>query len=100
MKKILDFHTDGKEDFDENEAVYEEELNPEVVELVEEEPVIMETTSEKEGQEIPEEVPALSKNEQILQLYREGKDEVEIAKTLDCGLGEVRLVLGLYNNEA
>ena len=36
MKKILDFHTDGKEDFDENEAVYEEELNPEVVELVEE----------------------------------------------------------------
>lgn len=36
MKKILDFHTDGKEEFDENEAVYEEELNPEVVELVEE----------------------------------------------------------------
>lgn len=36
MKKILDFHTDGKEDFDENEAVYEEELNPEVVEMVEE----------------------------------------------------------------
>lgn len=36
MKKILDFHTDGKEDFDENEVVYEEELNPEVVELVEE----------------------------------------------------------------
>lgn len=36
MKKILDFHTDGKEEFDENEAVYEEELNPEVLELVEE----------------------------------------------------------------
>ena len=42
----------------------------------------------------------LSKNEQILLLHREGKDEVEIAKTMDCGLGEVRLVLGLYNNEA
>ena len=39
----------------------------------------------------------LSKNEQILLLYKEGKDEVEIAKELDCGLGEVRLVLGLYN---
>ena len=25
------------------------------------------------------------------------KDEVEIAKTLDCGLGVVRLVLGLYH---
>lgn len=39
----------------------------------------------------------LSTNEQILLLYKEGKDEVEIAKTLDCGLGVVRLVLGLYH---
>ena len=39
----------------------------------------------------------LSKNEKILLLYKEGKDEVEIAKTLDCGLGVVRLVLGLYH---
>lgn len=39
----------------------------------------------------------LTKNEQILLLYKEGKDEVEIAKALDCGLGEVRLVLGLYH---
>lgn len=39
----------------------------------------------------------MSKNEQILLLYKEGKDEVEIAKTLDCGLGVVRLVLGLYH---
>ena len=36
MRKILDFYTDGKEDFDENEAVYEEDINPEVVEMVEE----------------------------------------------------------------
>lgn len=39
----------------------------------------------------------LNKNDQILLLYKEGKDEVEIAKALDCGLGEVRLVLGLYH---
>jgi len=39
----------------------------------------------------------LNRNEQILLLYKEGKDEVEIAKTLDCGLGVVRLVLGLYH---
>ena len=62
--------------------------------------VINETTNLKEFQDVPEETPLLSKNEQILLLYKEGKDEVEIAKTLDCGLGEVRLVLGLYNNEA
>ena len=36
MRRILDFYTDGKEDFDENEAVYEEDINPEVVEMVEE----------------------------------------------------------------
>lgn len=39
----------------------------------------------------------LNKNEKILLLYKEGKNEVEIAKALDCGLGEVRLVLGLYH---
>ena len=39
----------------------------------------------------------MNKNEQILLLYKEGKDEVEIAKTLNCGLGVVRLVLGLYH---
>ena len=67
------------------------------IEVVEEETAINETTNLKEFQDVPEEVPALSKNEQILLLYKEGKDEVEIAKTLDCGLGEVRLVIGLYN---
>ena len=39
----------------------------------------------------------LNKNEQILMLYKKGKSEVEIAKALDCGLGEIRLVLGLYH---
>lgn len=61
--------------------------------------VILEPISTTEFQSVAEEVPELSKNEQILLLYKEGKDEVEIAKALDCGLGEVRLVLGLYNNE-
>ncbi len=41
----------------------------------------------------------LNKNEQILSLHKEGKSEVEIAKALDCGLGEVRLVLGLFTEE-
>lgn len=67
------------------------------VQVVEEEKVINETTNLKEIQDVPDETSDLSKNEQILLLYQEGKDEVEIAKTLDCGLGEVRLVIGLYN---
>ena len=40
-----------------------------------------------------------NKNEQILQMHKAGRSDVEIAKTLDCGLGEVRLVLGLYKEE-
>lgn len=71
-----------------------------VVEVTEDTVVINETSKYVEIQDAPEEAPVLSKNEQILLLYKEGKDEVEIAKTLDCGLGEVRLVLGLYKNEA
>lgn len=45
-----------------------------------------------------------NQNIQILQLHRAGKSDVEIAKKLNCGLGEVKLVIGLYkgdvNNEA
>lgn len=57
---------------------------------------INETTNLKEFQDVTEDSSALSNNEKILLLYKEGKNEVEIAKQLDCGLGEVRLVLGLY----
>ena len=75
-----------------------EPMPVQIVETVEEERVINETTNLKDFQDVAEStVPVLSKNEQILLLYKEGKDEVEIAKTLDCGLGEVRLVIGLYN---
>lgn len=72
------------------------------VEVTEEENVINDLVDMKEIEAVledaaPTAVTAMTKNEQILQLYKEGKDEVEIAKTLDCGLGEVRLVIGLYN---
>ena len=60
-------------------------------------PVLMESVVETVTDTKEEEEKTLNKNEQILLLYKEGKDEVEIAKTLDCGLGVVRLVLGLYN---
>lgn len=71
-----------------------------VVEVSESVKVVAEPVNTEEVPMVSEETPVLSKNEQILLLYKEGKEEVEIAKTLDCGLGEVRLVLGLYNNEA
>jgi DNA-binding NarL/FixJ family response regulator len=34
----------------------------------------------------------------ILDLYNEGKSNIEIAKQLKLGMGEVRLVIDLYNN--
>lgn len=58
---------------------------------------IEEMTSEENVIVSGQKIDAQNKNEQILLLYKEGMDEVEIAKTLDCGLGEVRLVIGLYN---
>ena len=38
-------------------------------------------------------------NEMIMELHSEGKSDVEIAKLLGCGLGEVRLVIGLHKGE-
>lgn len=54
-------------------------------------------TPQIEKSELDNKFDALTKNEKILALHQEGMNEVEIAKKLDCGLGEVRLVLGLYH---
>lgn len=51
----------------------------------------------------PVEIPDNSNGNQnirILQLHRAGKSDVAIAKELNCGLGEVRLVLGLYKGDS
>lgn len=42
--------------------------------------------------------PAGSKNEQILKMRQQGKSKVAIAKELGLGVGEVKLVIDLYNN--
>ncbi len=39
-----------------------------------------------------------NQNDKILKMYKEGYSEVEIAKSLGRGLGEIKLVLGLFNN--
>ena len=38
-------------------------------------------------------------NQKILAMYREGRDAVEIARELGLGVGEVRLVIGLFREE-
>ncbi len=45
----------------------------------------------------PEAVMNPNYNEQILAMHAEGKSSLEIAKTLNLGIGEVKLVLDLFN---
>ena len=40
-----------------------------------------------------------SSNQKILDLYRKGKSAVDIAKELGLGVGEVKLVIGLFREE-
>lgn len=77
-----------------NQMVSQVEKNSEQQPVVEE---VQSTVEVKSNEAQVNESQALNVNEQILLLHKEGKDEVEIAKTLDCGLGVVRLVLGLYH---
>lgn len=42
--------------------------------------------------------PGRNRNETILALYRQGKSKVEIAKSLNMGVGEVKLVIDLFQN--
>lgn len=43
-----------------------------------------------------EELPDTGNKDKILELYKEGKTNIEIAKELGLGVGEVNLVLGLF----
>lgn len=43
---------------------------------------------------------AINNNEEILKMYRSGKSNIEIAKALGLGLGEVRLVIDLFKKES
>lgn len=41
----------------------------------------------------------VNNNERILKLYREGKSAIDIARELGLGVGEVKLVIGLFQNQ-
>lgn len=68
----------------------------------EEETVPAEDKEEQPSQETvlemedAEEEDQRSNKEKILELYRQGKSNIEIAKRLNLGVGEVNLVLGLF----
>lgn len=68
----------------------------------EEETVPAEDKKEQPSQETvlemedAEEEDQRSNREKILELYRQGKSNIEIAKRLNLGVGEVNLVLGLF----
>lgn len=50
----------------------------------------------RDVQEAEEKAPMFSNREKILACYRKGMNEVQIAKALSLGIGEVRLVIDLY----
>ena len=80
----------------EQPVVIEKHVEEAVAPVIVEEPVKRVAEEELVG---TQESMFLNKNEQIILLHKEGKSEVDIAKALDCGLGEVRLVLGLFTEE-
>ncbi|MBE5900601.1 MAG: hypothetical protein E7280_01715 [Lachnospiraceae bacterium] len=59
------------------------------------EPVKQETDATEEIKK--EKAPMFSNRDRILECYRKGMSEVEIAKALSLGIGEVRLVIDLYD---
>lgn len=63
-------------------------------------PVEWEDDEESDTQEeVSEDKVDFNHNEAILSLHKEGKNSVEIAKELSLGLGEVQLVIGLYEGK-
>ena len=61
--------------------------------------------SEPEPEPNPVEAPKepedeqMNHNQRILNMYRDGKTAVDIAKELGLGVGEVKLVIGLFREE-
>ena len=70
-------------------------------EVITTETAYVEDTPISEG-EIDETVRASERdniNQEILAMHREGLSEIEIARKLGMGVGEVRLIIGLYRGE-
>jgi len=60
------------------------------------------TPAESVAEEVvlePEEAEQVNHNQLILEKYKDGKSAIEIARELGLGVGEVRLVIGLFREE-
>ncbi len=71
------------------------EMPPEMLLSIKEE--LKKKLSEESNKEKNNNPESLNVNDQIIELHKQGYSEVEIAKQLGRGLGEVKLVLGLFN---
>lgn len=71
---------------------------PAVKDEAEPAPELAEQTEEPETEESAE-AEKENHNKEILALHREGMSDVEIARKFGLGLGEVKLVIGLYKGE-
>lgn len=72
---------------------------PEQEPAVESAPVLEEQEPESIEREPEKQSGKTNFNEEILALHKEGLRDVEIARKLEMGIGEVRLVIGLYRGE-
>ncbi len=62
-------------------------------------PATSEDAEPAEAQASEETAEEINVRDEILRLYEEGRDSVAIAKNLGLGVGEVRLILGLYKGD-
>lgn len=68
--------------------------------VVSEEPASFDQPEETAGQaQTDANAEEVNVKDEILRLYEEGRDSVAIAKKLGLGVGEVRLILGLYKGD-
>lgn len=72
-------------------------ITPQFFEQKEETPVENELELSYMAKVEPETIMASNCNEQILFMHSQGKSNLEIAKTLNLGMGEVKLVIDLFN---
>lgn len=89
------------ESANEAEAVEFIPISPKKVELkhnvaVLEEAPVQETTGQPDAEEMTAGEKSSNNNEKILRLHKLGKSNTAIAKELGLGIGEVKLVIGLY----
>ena len=79
------------------ETIAWEQLEPVFPEPEEKEKMV---AADQVSEEWPGEHGQDNNNEKILRLYKKGKSAVMIAKELEMGIGEVRLVIDLFRNQS